>query len=62
MLETVKDPPVPNKRDQGGPPTVPQLIETIKAMELERTEQKRENETYFQLGREIEREAAEVQT
>ena len=53
MLETVKDPPVPNKKDQGGPPTVPQLIETIQAMELERTEMRRENETYFKLGCEV---------
>lgn len=54
MLETVKDPPVPRKKEQGGPPTVPQLIEMMKAMELESTELRRENETYFQLVAEIE--------
>lgn len=55
MLETVKDPPVPRKKEQGGPPTVPQLIEQMKAMELESTELRRENETYFQLVCEIDK-------
>ena len=43
MLETVKDPPVPNKKDQGGPLTVSKLMEQMRKMELERAELQREN-------------------